>query len=425
MANLLWFRNDLRTFDHSGLTAALANGKPTFALYIIDDAWFEKDAYGLQSLGKYRARFLLETLADLRNQLADFGIALEVFRGSSAAVLDAFIEANGISQLFYQEEWTRDERLVSTQIAKNQPKVQHHTFYDQFLFHPKDNPFKSYREIPEVFTAFRKVVEVRSSVRKTLAAPKKGPRILNFATSIPSLTDLGFDAFETDPRSAFPFSGGSSSGIARLQHYFEGTQALSRYKQTRNGLVGLDYSSKISAWLANGSLSARYIYWEIKKYEQKFGANEDTYWLIFELIWRDYFKYISLKHGSNIFHIGGITNRNYSWKDDEKTLNRWISGKTNDDFVDANMRELAATGWMSNRGRQNVASFLAKNIEFNWLLGAKYFEMQLVDYDVHSNYGNWMYTSGVGNDPRDRKFNTQRQADMYDAQYEFRNLWRK
>ena len=106
-----------------------------------------------------------------------------------------------------------------------------------------------------------------------------------------------------------------------------------------------------------------------------------------------------------------------------KVIENWIQGETQDDFVNANMIELKSTGWMSNRGRQNVASYFSKTLELDWRIGAAYFEEQLLDYDAHSNYGNWMYVSGVGNDPRDRKFNTQLQAERYDGNHRFRNLW--
>ena len=141
------------------------------------------------------------------------------------------------------------------------------------------------------------------------------------------------------------------------------------------------------------------------------------------MIWRDYFKYISIKHGDSIFKIGGILHKNYSWSENKKTIQEWIDGETNDDFVNANMIELKKTGWMSNRGRQNVASYFAKELKLDWRIGAAYFEAILLDYDVHSNYGNWMYVSGVGNDPRDRKFNTQLQAARYDPSHLFRKRW--
>jgi deoxyribodipyrimidine photo-lyase len=141
------------------------------------------------------------------------------------------------------------------------------------------------------------------------------------------------------------------------------------------------------------------------------------------LIWRDYFKYISLKHGNKIFQLGGILERDYRWETDTERFEQWVEGRTPEPFVNANMIEMKKTGWMSNRGRQNVASYFAKNMKMDWRMGAAYFESLLVDYDVHSNYGNWMYFSGVGNDPRDRKFDVRWQAERYDAKGKFQNLW--
>ena len=240
---------------------------------------------------------------------------------------------------------------------------------------------------------------------------------------IPSLNELGFNVLEKNKNTAFPFKGGENEARKRLHSYFFESKKLGFYKKTRNGLIGIDYSSKFSPWLANGCISAKTIYWNVKKFEQEEIKNQSTYWLIFELIWRDYFKYISIKHGNDIFKIGGILKNNYTWFTNKKAIKNWINGETKDDFINANMIELKKTGWMSNRGRQNVASYFAKELKLDWRIGASYFESMLLDYDVHSNYGNWMYVSGVGNDPRDRKFNTQLQAERYDPNYLFRKRW--
>ena len=247
--------------------------------------------------------------------------------------------------------------------------------------------------------------------------------LLSQKFKVPNLAEMGLDSIEKHPNSAFPFKGGSVAAYLRIQHYFWDTKKLSFYKQTRNGLIGIDYSSKLSAWLANGAISAREIYWKTKKYEKEVGKNQSTYWLIFELIWRDYFKYISLKHGTKIFKLGGIIEKKYEWKKSYKLFESWCQGNTLEPFVNANMIELNKTGWMSNRGRQNVASFLSKNLLLDWRMGAAYFESLLIDYDVHSNYGNWMYVSGVGNDPRDRKFNVRSQAERYDSSGKYQRIW--
>jgi deoxyribodipyrimidine photo-lyase len=145
--------------------------------------------------------------------------------------------------------------------------------------------------------------------------------------------------------------------------------------------------------------------------------------LIFELIWRDYFKFIALKHGNGIFKLSGIKEETFEWSTDQQKFNAWAEAKTGIPFIDANMRELNSTGFMSNRGRQNVASFLVKELQLDWRMGAEYFESKLIDYDVASNYGNWMYIAGVGNDPRDRYFNVILQAKRYDPKGKYVKLW--
>merc|ERR1712048_889996 len=189
------------------------------------------------------------------------------------------------------------------------------------------------------------------------------------------------------------------------------------------GLIGTSYSTKFSSWLANGSLSPRKVYHEVKNYEKAKVANDSTYWCIFELIWRDFFKFVAWKCGTKMFRVTGIMNRTMPWKTDSDLFEKWSQGETGVPFVDANMRELLHTGWMSNRGRQNVASFLTKDLGLDWRMGAEWFESLLLDHDVTSNYGNWNYVAGVGNDPRPRKFNVVKQGVDYDQKGEYIKLW--
>ena len=212
--------------------------------------------------------------------------------------------------------------------------------------------------------------------------------------------------------------------LNRLIDYIWDRKLVSTYKNTRNQLLGESYSSKFSPWLALGSLSPRLIYDEVKKFENLVQRNISTYWLIFELLWRDYFRFVAMKYGNRIFHKGGIKNSSNKYENDIKLFHKWMNGETGNDFVDANMIELNTTGFMSNRGRQNVASYLVHDLSIDWRWGAEYFESKLIDYDVCSNWGNWMYIAGVGNDPRpNRKFNVDFQARKYDAKEKYRNYW--
>jgi deoxyribodipyrimidine photo-lyase len=245
---------------------------------------------------------------------------------------------------------------------------------------------------------------------------------------LPILAELGLETgLETpkfDSRAVMPFKGGETEGIKRLQQYFWDKNCLKAYKQTRNGMLGADYSSKFSPWLAMGCLSPRYIYEQVQDYEHQRIKNDSTYWLVFELLWRDYFRFICAKHGNKIFYLSGLQGVEIPWKEDWERFDLWRQGMTGYPLVDANMRELAATGFMSNRGRQNVASFLTKNLGINWQMGAQWFESLLIDYDVCSNYGNWNYTAGVGNDARGfRFFNILKQSKDYDRQGNYVKHW--
>lgn len=421
---VVWFRNNLRTQDNMSLKRAIDSHDKVIALYVFDPKLFKKDKFGFKKTEKYRAQFLLETIADLKENLAKLNITLVTYLEDPKVAFKNICTNFKIDAIYTQKEWTPEENKTNTLIKESIAEtIRFAEDYDQFLYHP-DTVSKKFENIPDVFTGFRKKLEKYVDILPENTISKlSSDNLIENKTEIPSLKALGFDAFKIHRNSAFPFLGGETEALKRIDHYFFETKKVGFYKQTRNGLVGVDYSTKFSAWLANGSLSAKTIYYKIKEYEKEFGSNQSTYWVVFELIWRDYFKYISLKYESKIFKIGGILNRDYDWSTDQKVIQQWIDGETKDDFVNANMIEIKETGWMSNRGRQNVASYLAKELLVDWRIGASYFESLLLDYDVHSNYGNWMYVAGVGNDPRDRKFNTQLQAERYDGNHKFRKIW--
>ncbi|MDA0176917.1 Deoxyribodipyrimidine photolyase, single-strand-specific [Mesoflavibacter sp. HG96] len=423
--SLVWFRNDLRIHDNSSLANAIKSNNRVIALYCFDPRQFEVDQLGFKKTEKYRAKFLIDTVTDLKSNLAQLNIPLFVYTIKPENCIPDLVENYKVNHIFLQEEWTQEEVNVFSKVKENLPEhIQISTNYNQFLYHPEDIPF-SIEQLPKVFTEFRKACEKRSEIRQETSSSteKVNKESIENLTSIPSLSDLGFDDFEVHPNSAFSFKGGETEALKRLEDYFFNTKKLGVYKKTRNGLIGKDFSSKFSPWLANGSISAKHIYYQVKQFEKTHFKNDSTYWLIFELIWRDYFKYVSLKFGNQIFKIDGILNKDYQWSKNQQKINDWINGKTPEPFVNANMIELKKTGWMSNRGRQNVASYFAKSMELDWRIGAAYFESLLLDYDVHSNYGNWMYVAGVGNDPRDRKFNVKLQANRYDSNCKYQRLW--
>jgi deoxyribodipyrimidine photo-lyase len=423
---IVWFKTDLRLEDNETLVKAIAQSDQIIPVYCFDEAHFEITPYGFQKTGSFRAQFLVESVGNLDKNLRNLGSGLLILRGKPEVEIPKLVQQYKAYKVFAKREVAYEEKqaeqLVQNELFKL--RCEFETFSTSTLYHAEDLPF-SIKDIPDVFTNFRKKTEKDATIRAIYNKPLQinSPDISEGI--VPTLHDLGLEFITIDSRSAIQFKGGETEANKRLNYYFFETQKVSTYKETRNEMIGADYSSKFSAWLALGCISPRFICHELKKYESKFGANESTYWLVFELLWRDFFRFMFKKHQTKMFQASGITaGKEISKSVTKKLLNNWIEGVTGIDFIDANMLELKLTGFMSNRGRQNVASYFCNDLKLDWRYGAAYFEQQLIDYDECSNWGNWAYIAGVGNDPREnRYFDIEKQATIYDKNRSYRNLW--
>uniref|UniRef100_A0A0G4ICR8 Cryptochrome DASH n=1 Tax=Chromera velia CCMP2878 TaxID=1169474 RepID=A0A0G4ICR8_9ALVE len=439
-------RNNLRWHDNVVLSHAFSSTADfVIPLFCWDSFDFKATHwYGFPRFSPRRFRFLQECVIDLDATLRSKGSALVSRSGDHRCVLLEVLrelEADGVKvvEVVMEEEPCTEEKRVERRVQKTcaEAGIAFSLLWARTLVHKRDLPFSE--RLPDVFTQFRKRAEA-VQIREEAQMPSRSkplPPSLEAAASqtnkcfIPPRETLGLPPLsggakdeETDERSVLPFKGGETAALERLHGYFFERDCLKSYKQTRNGLVGADYSSKFSPWLATGCLSPRRAYWEVKRYEEERVSNDSTYWLVFELLWRDYFIFVSLKYGSSLFLSGGIQGKDLWWEKPDRLFEAWRDGHTGVPFIDANMRELALSGFQSNRGRQNVASFLTKDMRVDWRLGAEWFESQLLDHDPASNYGNWNYATGIGNDPReDRRFNIIKQARDYDPEGKFVKLW--
>lgn len=437
MANqAVWFRNDLRITDHEPLTAACARATQTggqvFAIYIIDPRFFAQTRFGFERTGAFRRQFLRESLEDLSCRLKDLGGCLRIAAGHPEDVLPPMAAAESVECFHFQRAIAVEERAIENRVteALHDVGVQQNGCEPGTLHDACDLPFEI-AELPEIFTQFRKRVEKCSSVRPPLHAPVRIPS----RDSVGSISDQIAETFaaplltgrrqaKPTPVDVFQFVGGETAARLRMQQWIWDRDRLKTYKETRNGMLSADDASRLSPWLALGCVSPRSIFAEVERYEAERISNESTYWLVFELLWRDYFAFIVQKHGAAVFQQSGLRRVRLPWSSDEQIFAAWRDGQTGYPLIDACMRELAATGFMSNRGRQNVASFLTRNLGVDWRMGAEWFESLLVDFDPCSNYGNWNYSAGVGNDARGfRWFNTTKQAREYDPRGEFVRHW--
>ena len=426
-----WFRNDLRLHDNPALHQACQDAQVVLPVFIFDPN-STKILPGIDQpkAGNHRMRFLLESLADLRRSLQQHGSDLLIRTGNSAQVLSELAHQHQATAVYAGQEATPEETQLDEQVRQALPDgVALTLFWMLPLYHPDDLPF-AVAEVPDGYREFRKGCEKQVTVRDETPMPTLPALPDVDPGELPTLASLGLEMLPTDERAAIQFKGGETEALRRLETYFWERDQLRNYKYTRNHLLGEDYSSKFSAWLANGCLSPRRVYWEVKRYEQERKKNVSTYWLIFELIWRDYFRFQAAKQGTRIFKASGPRNvSTEGWEKDKALFAKWAAGQTGIPFVDANMRELNATGYMSNRGRQNVASFLLHrgekaDLSVWWPWGAAYLESLLIDYDPASNWGNWNLVAEVGADPRnDRCFNIYTQAIRYDPQGDYTKRW--
>jgi deoxyribodipyrimidine photo-lyase len=426
--SIVWFKTDLRLHDNETLIKAIAQSDKIIPVYCFDESYLVTTEFGFKKTGSFRAQFLFESLIDLDNNLRAIGSGLLIVNGKPEVEITKIVQEYKATKVFAKREVSYEEKKTEARVQEElfKLKCKLKTFSTSTLYHAEDLPF-SIKDIPDVFAIFRRKTEKDALIRVSFEEPNelKSPEIKTL--KLPTLEELGIDCKAIDSRAVIKFKGGETEALKRLKHYFYQTKCISHYKETRNGMVGADYSSKFSAWLALGCISPRFIHDELKKYEKQFGANESTYWMVFELLWRDYFRFMMKKYNTKFFQQAGIQNKGIAVnKYNASQLQDWINGETGIDFVDANMIELKLTGFMSNRGRQNVASYLCNDLKLDWRFGAAYFEQQLIDYDVCSNWGNWAYLAGVGNDPRgNRYFNIEKQASDYDKDKKYRNLWLK
>jgi len=422
--SLVWFRNNLRLTDNEVLHEASVNSEQLILVYILDPRHWQESPIKMRTSSDKKLTFLWDSLMSLKQSIEERKGVLHIRMGQAEEVIKALSDKYKFDALYTTiEPGVYEERqLQKVENFLIKKGVNAEVFAQSTLYHPDDIPWPI-NKLPAVFTQFRKENEKQTQIRELYSSPSDLSHAIGERQNY-TPKDFNIKLDYPSDKSVLPFKGGEHEALNRLNYYFWDTDFVQTYKNTRNGLLGGDYSTKFSPYLALGCISPRTIYFELKKYEKERKSNQSTYWVFFELVWRDYFHFILKKHGKQLFSTQGIKEEDYKWSHSEKDFQKWKEGETGVPFVDANMKELNETGFMSNRGRQNVASFLTHDLNIDWRWGAWYFECQLLDYDVASNWGNWAYVAGVGNDPREnRYFNILSQAKKYDPKGEYIKYW--
>ena len=446
---LFWFRKDLRLQDNITLEELKKNCDEILFVYLGNrqhDEWDEVFSLSHSELiGPHKQRFVDEALQDIDSQLSVSGNSLlkidmqaytktylsdthsQTLAETRVDIISHMAKNHYISSIGV--EWhsgvneQKELMLLEKALSTSNASVDLIALNSSLLYNEEAFPF-SIENLPQNFSPFRRKVEKYSEVA---ALPMQEHRVPPQPSTIEVVSSVllpSSSTYSTYSGSSLTegktWHGGESAALQQLQYYLWETDCIARYKETRNGLIGWDFSSKLSAWLAHGCISPRRVYAELKRYEAERTANDSTYWLFFELLWREFFHWHLVKYQATLFHFTGVQQQAPKTHFAKAKIESWIKGETGYEIVDACMRQLAETGFMSNRGRQLVASCFVHELEQDWRYGAAYFEYQLIDFDVASNYGNWQYLAGVGADPRGhRQFNLEKQTQTYDPKRSF------
>lgn len=422
MTRLILLDQAMRLHDNPLLWCgadATATEQRLVAVVCLDQAAFFGQQYGMARASLLRLQQHLQLIAETKQALARFNIGLVTLFGEPATEIKKLattLQATDIvaaTPTGYRQQQT----LASLQRRYQVTTVDLNSLLGSAPLIP------NLSSLPDSFSAFRKQREPLLQVTPTISEyqPQPGQHWLPPAESDKFCQNFSQLAAFSQPSN----QPGSSElhALQRLDDYIWQQQAISHYKNSRNALSGDYYASKFSAALATGCLSVRYCWQQILCYEQQVLANDSTYWLKFELLWREFFRWQFRKYQNAWFSKNAIKGElDFSppslTMHQQQQFNSWCAATTGVPFIDANMRLLNSTGLMSNRGRQNVASFLIHDLGVDWRLGAAYFEQRLLDYDVASNWGNWAYIAGSGNSG-ERQFNVIKQALNYDGNGDF------
>ncbi len=400
-----WFRRDLRLADNTALFRARSEAAQVIPVFCLDDHILSRP-----DVGAPRVWFLLESLRELERKVASRNGRLVVLRGKPEEEVPRFARESGAEAVFFNRDYEpysrrRDETVSARLEAAG---IQPRCFSDLLLAEPESVLTADGRPF-SVFTPFYRAWQLLPKAEPVGEVTDFGGAYPGEASPVPGPGDIGFALpAEFDPSAWKP---GEEAAQARLDAFV--SEVLSSYDRLRD-IPGVDGTSRLSPYLKFGSLSMRQVY-QRTAHAAKF---------VSELAWREFYFHV-LWHWPEVEHSAWQEQkRGLQWDDDPSKLDAWKAGMTGYPIVDAGMRQLLAEGWMHNRVRMIVASFLTKDLHIDWREGERHFMLRLVDGDLAPNNGGWQWAAGTGVDPRPlRIFNPWLQSRRYDPDGRYIRRW--
>lgn len=396
--NIFWFRRDLRLDDNAGLYQALKDGIPVLPLFIFDRNILDE----LKDRCDRRVEFIHASLAGIQQQLIKWGSSLETRYGKPEDIWKELLQEYDIRKVFTNHDYEpyarhRDQAIEGILSAAG---VEFHHYKDQVIFE-KDEVLKDDGKPYTVFTPYSRKWKAALSSFYLKSFPTRKYSGQFYQRPIQMITPLGSMNFKT---AGLPFPDPEWKG-----------QVIRHYKEQRD-IPSIPGTSRLSVHLRFGTIS-------IRQLADEAGALNETY--LNELIWREFYQMI-LWHFPHV--VGHAFKPDYDrirWRNNEQEFKAWCRGETGYPIVDAGMHELNATGYMHNRVRMIVASFLTKHLLIDWRWGEAYFAEKLLDYDLAANNGGWQWAAGSGCDaaPYFRIFNPYLQTKKFDPDLRYIRHW--
>lgn len=395
---IFWFRRDLRLYDNTGLFYALREDLPVLPIFIFDKNILDE----LEDQDDARVTFIHEQVGQLKEQLEKQGSSLKAFYDTPEKAFKQLLEEFEVAAVYTNRDYEpyAKERYKAINNLLQKQGIPFYTFKDQVIFEKEEitsgsgDPYK-------VFTPYSRkwreaFAEANISEFPNHLKSKNWIKVNPFP--FPTLEDMGFTKSNISiPPVTLP------------------EKIIKRYDKTRN-FPAIEGTSKLGIHLRHGTLSIRRAVLHAAQWN-------DT-WLN-ELIWREFYAMILAYFPHVVDHAFKPKYDHIPWRNNEAEFKRWCEGKTGYPIVDAGMRELNTTGYMHNRVRMIVASFLTKHLLIDWRWGEAYFARKLLDYELASNNGGWQWAAGTGTDaqPYFRIFNPYSQTEKFDPKGEYIRKW--
>lgn len=448
---LFVFGNDLRVRDNRALYALSVQVERLDCLFVVEPNYVN---YNSASRGAVPMMYLMQTLAELNEALRPLGQQLTVLDGEWVTEIVGHCVEHNITHVAltdvcgdYEEQALKALKGHLMALDIKLTVISQHTLFEACQWPQEAQPHTV------SFSRFRRKVEQANlSVKAAVEITELAPPILLQRRGAPSNQSALIPCPQAHHTSNHPSdhrdpivngtneNGGSRhergwmsiagchKGQAHLKWYFD-SELPQSYKQTRNAIDDWDSSTKLSPWLAFGSLSVREVFQALRRHEDQYGASDSSQWIKFELLWREYFHWQMLHAGSSMFAADGVNGeRGKEWENPATNQHRdfrlWSYGQTPYPIVNAIMRQLNRTGYISNRARQIAASCWVNEYKGDWRWGAAHFQQQLIDFDVAVNWGNWQYIAGVGFDSKGgRHFDLGKQTRLFDPLGHYIQRW--